>query len=107
MVKLEWFGDTYKKRISAATKKALIRSANIVEGSAKLLAPVDTGLMRSSFDSEVKKNEANIGNPVDYFPNVELGTKSQKAQPSLRPALFNNADNIFRIFFSEESKAID
>jgi len=35
---------------------------------------------------------------MEYAPYVELGTEKQRAQPFLRPALFDNEENIKRIF---------
>ncbi len=108
-VTLDWFGDKYTKQVNTATIKALTRSINLVDASAKLNTPVDTGLLRSSNVKAVFPNKliATETNNTEYANAIEFGTKHQKDQPFMRPALFDNLDNINKIFIEEEKKAID
>lgn len=94
----------------AAIQKALEISAIRVQGDAKKIITskgiVDTGRLRLSIDRDVKKNEATVGDGVDYGIYQEFGTTKQKARPFLRPALFNNATNIM-IIFQDELKEVN
>ncbi len=108
-VTLDWFGDKYTKQVNTATIKALTRSINLVDASAKLTVPVDEGILKGSLvkDVDESKLKATESTTQEYAPFVEFGTKHQKDQPFMRPALFDNLDNINRIFIEEEKKAID
>jgi HK97 gp10 family phage protein len=71
-----------------AQRDGLEAGVRIVETHAKLLAPVDTGTLRSSITvDEVTPLEAIIGPHTDYAEHVEFGTSRMAAQPYLRPAL--------------------
>lgn len=76
---------------SGPTGAALARSAISVEGAAKRLCPVDTGRLRSSIHHELGQDSrglvARIGTDVEYAAHVEFGTRHNRAQPFLRPAL--------------------
>lgn len=71
--------------------RELLRRGLQVERTAKRLAPVDTGRLRSSINTALAVDSrglfARIGTNVDYALYVELGTLKQPAQPYLRPAL--------------------
>jgi len=105
---------------------ALEISGQLVEDSAKLLVPVDTGNLRGSITHKVYRNDliVRIGTPVEYAPYIEFGTGEHaengqgrkggwfytdekgnkhftfgnKPQPFLRPALLNNKSKIDFIF---------
>lgn len=88
----------------------------IVENEAKILCPVDKGLLRMSITHEVEKNVGVVGTNMSYAPYVEFGTGlfssegtgrqtrwcyktsdgkwystiGQHPQPYLHPALRNN-----------------
>lgn len=74
-----------------AVGKDLLRRALRVERRAKLLAPVDTGRLRSSITHELAVDTqglfALVGSSVEYAAFVELGTRYNRGQPYLRPAL--------------------
>ena len=70
-----------------------------LESEAKLRTPVDTGLLRSSIFYRTKKTGEGertvvVGTGTEYAIYVEKGTKKQKAQPFLKPALFDNLSKI-------------
>lgn len=71
--------------------KDLAKRAVLVERTAKHLAPVRTGLLRSSITWRLDKDSrgllAIIGSNVKYAPYLELGTIHMSARPYLRPAL--------------------
>ena len=71
--------------------KDLLRRTLKVETQAKRLCPVDTGRLRSSITHDVERDSRGlvgfVGSNVEYAPHVELGTRRQRPQPYLRPAL--------------------
>ena len=106
---------------------ALGKACALVERSAKQKAPKDTGELRRSITSKVEKegNDA-VGivyTPLEYAPYVEFGTglfaesggrqdvpwnyrddkgewdstSGMKPQPFMRPALYENREEILRI----------
>ena len=87
------------KGVDIGNEKLLLEAAQIVTTNAKLLAPVDTGVLRSSIGYATKnqktqplsvnprEGEAYVGTATSYAPYVEYGTRRQSAQPFLRPAV--------------------
>jgi HK97 gp10 family phage protein len=80
-------------------EKALVvltTAGELVTSAAKLLCPVDTGRLRNSITYQVntEEKEVVIGTPVEYAPEIELGTSRKQAQPFLNPALFESARQI-------------
>lgn len=70
-----------------------------IERDAKRNAPVDTGNLRASLSSEVRREGADkiagyVGTNVKYAPFVEMGTSRMGAQPFLRPAVEENRETI-------------
>ena len=101
---------TYKdnsKEISEDIKAALLRGLEkcglTAERYAKKLAPYDTGNLRNSITHTVDEDEpaAYIGTNVEYAPYQELGTIHIKAQPFLKPAVANHANEYRKIFENE------
>jgi len=73
---------------------ALTKAGEFVKTEAKLRTPVDTGLLRSSIDCNVKEAEktVEIGTNTEYAIYVEKGTTRQRAQPYLTPAIEENTN---------------
>lgn len=105
-----------KKELRKAARKAM----NIVKKDAQDHAPVDSGLLERNFALSVKvKNGtvvARVGvkggaveNPTTpfYFRFDELGTEKQPAKPFLRPALENNAQQVFDTLTDQLIQGID
>lgn len=96
----------------------------LVERSAKMKAPKDTGALRRSITSKVEGLTGTVFTPLEYAPYVEYGTglfaengagrkdvpwnyqddkgewhstRGQKPQPFMRPALNENRTEITRI----------
>lgn len=53
---------------SEAIKKALTKSALLVEADAKINCPVDTGLLRNSITHNVYNDYAEVGTNYSYAP---------------------------------------
>ena len=107
-IERNWNGSKVKVHGQKAIGKTIVELALQVEGQAKLLAPIDTGLLAGSITVQMRefftapetpatqsdtikapreKNEAHIGTAVFYGPYIEFGTINMDAQPFLRPAL--------------------
>ena len=76
----------------------------IVERSAKLYAPVDTGRLRASITPEVRTGfgggdviQGVVGSNVEYAPYQELGTRRMKGKRYLQRAVEDNAARIFEL----------
>ena len=67
------------------------------ERYAKALCPVDTGRLRNSISHAVEGDSAYIGTNVEYAPYVEMGTVRTRAQPYLKPAAQDHADEYKQI----------
>lgn len=108
-------------------KIALGKACALVERSAKINAPKDTGELRRSITSRIEVNDTELQGvvftPLEYAPYVEFGTglfaeeggrldvpwnyqddegnwhktSGQKPHPYLRPALNENREQILRI----------
>ena len=84
--------------IEQATDEAIERALEAIglqaEGYAKMLCPVDTGRLRNSITHtvDVDEKKAYVGTNVEYAAYVEMGTSKTKAQPYLKPAVTDHAD---------------
>lgn len=68
-----------------------MKAAFLVERDSKKLCPVDTGNLRASIRSQKIDNQsAKVFTDVEYADYVEEGTRYQKAQPFMMPALEMN-----------------
>lgn len=95
------------KEVSDNIKAALLRGLEtcglVAEGYAKKLSPVDTGNLRNSITHDVDDGDpaAYIGTNVEYAPYVCLGTIHMKAQPFLKPAVADHANEYRKIIENE------
>ena len=101
---------TYKdnsKEVSDNIKAALLlgleKCGLTAERFAKKLAPYDTGNLRNSITHEVDDGEpaVYIGTNVEYAPYQELGTINMTANPFLKPAVAENANEYRKIIENE------
>lgn len=88
--------------IKNATREAVVVALEAVglqaEGYAKRLCPVDTGLLRNSITHTSDEDTAYIGTNVEYAAYVEYGTSKTAAQPYLKPAVNDHAQEYQKIF---------
>jgi len=78
-------------RISSQIERALSavvrKAAFAIEAQAKTLAPVDTGMLRNSIQTDIEGPlKATVGTNVEYGPYQEFGTRHQKGKAFLTPA---------------------
>ena len=101
---------SYRKEVNQDIKRRKTRMLTAIglylTGIMKLLVPVDTGRLKSSLTYDVNGDELNFGasasegsgaKDVFYFTLIELGTRYSKAQPFVRPALFDNVENVSKL----------
>lgn len=83
--------DQLFRSVEGPVGKFIARASIEVETEAKRIVPVDTGRLRTSIGHLIGKDDGEIqgavGSGVEYAPDVEFGTRRQRAQPYLRPAL--------------------
>ena len=97
----------HSAEVSADIKSALLRGLEtcglVAEGYAKKLAPVDTGNLRNSITHDVDDGEpaAYIGTNVEYAPYQELGTINMTANPFLKAAVADHANEYRKIIENE------
>lgn len=99
-VKIESNKDEILRGFDWPMRVALEEVGLTAERYAKRLCPVDTGRLRNSITHQVsvQGKAVYVGTNVEYAPYVELGTKRQKAQPYLRPAITNHINEYREIF---------
>lgn len=80
--------ETLVPRASAVVRKVAFDT----EADAKVLAPVDTGMLRNSITTAVTGDglTAAVVATASYAPFVELGTSRQAPQPFMGPATDRN-----------------
>lgn len=86
--KLEELEAALEKHLTSAMETAVL----LIEGTAKRLAPVDTGRLRASIESEVRQVashvvEGHVGTNVEYAEDVEFGTDAHTITASDADAL--------------------
>lgn len=94
---------TVPNEVKQEVKDLIAITAYKIEADAKLLAPVDTGHLRMSINTEISNTglSAEIGTNVDYSVYVEFGTRYMHPQPFMIPAAIKNKDE-----FEKELKTI-
>lgn len=79
----------------AKAKAAVLKGGYMIEADAKQMAPVDTGALRNSIETEEGQGiSAIVHDGVEYGIWQELGTSKMAAQPFMIPAMEKNADEI-------------
>ena len=108
-VQEQWRGKEVKVQGQRVVGRTMFEVGLVVEGQAKLLAPIDTGRLAGSITTQAYGNGTAptgegsrpsdriasptsgdmvlVGTPVEYGPYMEFGTIRNEAQPFLRPAL--------------------
>lgn len=87
------------KAIEKAEERALEGIGEFVVTEAKVRTPVDSGNLRGSMDKKVDtgNKSVSIGTNVEYSIFVEKGTRFQKSQPYLAPAVEENKKRIKKL----------
>jgi HK97 gp10 family phage protein len=102
----DWNPQRVKAAIAGQVAQNMEVACQFVAGQAKALAPRRGGRLISEIDIAIEVGA--YGNVVEgrvgvrrgkafYARFQELGTRFTRAQPFLRPAVFNNAREIMRI----------
>lgn len=84
-----------KEALNPTIQLFLDKCAKNVEEDAKSRAPVDTGALRDSIvaeKDEITEFKYIIHDGVEYGVFQELGTSKIKAQPFLRPSLYDRTN---------------
>lgn len=97
--------EEVKSLMTSALARALEKIGLIAEGYAKRLCPVDTGRLRNSITHTDDGEAEYIGTNVEYAPYVELGTSRTRAQPYLKPAVVDHANEYKKIVEAEMQNA--
>ncbi len=79
----------WERHLAGPIDAMLTRLGSAVLSDAERGVPVDTGRLRQSLAAEVSDGTLRVGSTdVEYSTYVELGTRHQRPQPYLRPALY-------------------
>lgn len=95
-----WRGAQVKHALDDAMQEAMQETAEAAKAAAQELAPVRTGLLKSSVYAQVDATGADsrrtlaVGADAPYAVFVELGTATAPAQPFLRPAVDQEAPKL-------------
>jgi len=92
-------------RIKGALKRAIRKSALLVERYSKMRSPVDTGRLRSSIRTTINELTATVNPTVDYAIYVHDGTRYMTGRPFMRLGAEDAEDKI-RAVFNREIKGI-
>jgi HK97 gp10 family phage protein len=91
--KLKAYANGTRTRVENVIAETLLT----IEADAKELAPVDTGLLRSSIHSNLQGSfKGTVSVNVDYAIHIEYGTVKTPAQPFLIPAYQKNKDEFLK-----------
>lgn len=93
-VKIEKNFDLFQKRLQEQMRASLKEIGQFGAAEAQSRAPVDTGELRRSISYVDEDTQVHIGSPQDYAGYVEEGTSKQKAQPYIKPAIYENTKAI-------------
>lgn len=98
-----WVEGEVKRSFKPGTGRIYRRGGKAHQASAPGQPPaVDTGRLRSSITHDVRIERGGVigrvGTNVEYAPHLELGTSRMAARPFLRPAVFNNREEIVQQF---------
>lgn len=89
--------DELAEDIRDGLERGIALGGELVKGSARAKAPVDTGQLRSSISSQASGFNCLVGTNVEYGIYQELGTYKMPPHPFLVPALEENENEIVNI----------
>lgn len=103
-------GRFVEAHVTPAVAASVRASCALIEQSAKLFAPVDTGRLRDSIQTNIddtgKTVVGTVGTEVPYAAFQEFGTRFQSGTPFLRPAIDEHRAAIKDIFRDQLSLGI-
>jgi len=102
---IDYFGNLPSKVVKAIGI-GLQKSAFLLEGRSKELAPVDTGRMRASIITKLSPLQATIGPYVDYAVYVHEGTRYMRARPFMSDAAREKENEIIGLVNEEIAKVL-
>lgn len=99
--------------IEQATRKALMKSAILMQGEVKQSiaghrgepTSVDTGRLLNSVDINVGSKEAMVSSEMPYAKYIEYGTSKIKARKHFTNSAFRNKEKVKETFESEIKQA--
>ena len=104
--------DITQTIVRDALPEIALKSASIIEASAKEKVPVRTGALRDSIITELVENSRStvtieVGPTEDYGDDVELGGSRKAAQPYLRPAADENEEAVVDALVEELNQLLN
>lgn len=89
-------------RVTPSVVKSVESALKLIQNSAKIYVPVDTGRLRDSITVETQSTETSctgtVGPHTDYADFVEFGTGRMRAQAFMRPAYDETKGSIADLF---------
>lgn len=102
--------STAPARLRTQARAAMRKTAADIVGTARTLAPVDTGALKNSITSTATETpqtlRIEIGPTVHYGAFVERGTSRQSKQPYLRPAVERHEPGLLAAFAQLSEQAL-
>lgn len=102
---------SFPERVKPFLRDASMKSAFMIERNAKILAPVDTGRLRSSIATSLGIADQGLSSivqtNVNYAIFVHEGTKRMPGRPFMEQAAEQSRDQINQIYDYYLGKALD
>ena len=93
--------EEVKRELSQKIANALEDIGKVAESNAKLVVPVNEGILKNSISHEVDSLTVYIGTNVEYARYVEFGTSRMVARPYLGPAIKGELDTYRKMVMDE------
>lgn len=85
-------------QLDSLIEQKLKEACVLVQDTAKVNCPVDTGRLQGSITYQVDGKEGIVGSNVEYAPYVEGGTSRMAARHFLQDAGDSNREKIINLF---------
>lgn len=96
----------FKQKLNSNKLNALHAVGIFCVGKMNIYVPVDTGYLKSRNEYVISSNELYLQNDCYYAKFQEFGTYKMRAQPFIRPAVFNHKREIANIIARELGRDI-
>ena len=99
----EWNAAKFKHKMLVKSAEGMGRVCQFVAEKARANAPVRTGKLREEITYKLEVQEdvvegiVGVGKEAFYARFIEMGTRFLPARPFLRPAVYENTDEIMRL----------